>query len=560
MSYQNAVFLIGIIIIVSGCKKDEKKSGGDDINDPGLDLPSQVDEPPGGAGGDETDSAEPEGYCDYECVGISDCATLGGTHIKTGGCDWDRSEVCCFLPGPDTGLERDTDPDAEHLVVDRISLFQGVEVTLMRNGEEIAERNAPVVANRDALMRVHFYRPSGWASRVVQAFLEIESSTYSGALTDEMTVSQNSSDATLASSFNFDIPAAYLSGDVTYRVYLMDGDVMETSWPEDGTAEMGEESAGDNLEIVLVPIEYNADGTGRVPDTSADQVELYREYFERFYPLPEGGVDISVGTPMPTNTEVLANGTGWEELVVEVMYHRYYQYAEPHQYYFGLFEPDSSLRGYCGLFGCTLGIGFVPPEPGYYNGAMSVAIGLGYTGEDSAATMVHEVGHNHGREHAPCDIPGETDPNYPYTGGGIGVWGYDVASGDLKDPAVYTDFMGYCYDAVWTSDYTYDGIFDWMVATNRLKRAPTGPKETWQTLTINLRGEIAAGQSIAASDPGTGKKRKVALYDLDENLIDATIGYFVPLTHAPAGMVLYQSDLAESAQFVSVDGGDLFPM
>jgi hypothetical protein len=92
--------------------------------------------------------------------------------------------------------------------------------------------------------------------------------------------------------------------------------------------------------------------------------------------------------------------------------------------------------------------------------------GVGYIGREAAigwdkpssrgSVAAHEWGHNWGREHAPCGGAGNPDANYPYTGGEIGVIGYDLVNGDLK-PADSHDLMGYC-DAEWISDYTYEGV------------------------------------------------------------------------------------------------------
>ena len=67
----------------------------------------------------------------------------------------------------------------------------------------------------------------------------------------------------------------------------------------------------------------------------------------------------------------------------------------------------------------------------------------------------HEVGHNMSLRHAPCGNPGGPDPNYPYGGGIIGVWGYDFYRNVLKHPRDLVDVMTYC-DPVWISDYHFE--------------------------------------------------------------------------------------------------------
>jgi hypothetical protein len=59
-----------------------------------------------------------------------------------------------------------------------------------------------------------------------------------------------------------------------------------------------------------------------------------------------------------------------------------------------------------------------------------------------------------GRPHSPCGGAGNPDPSYPYTGGGFGTYGLDVASLTIKSPASFKDFMGYC-SPNWVSDYTW---------------------------------------------------------------------------------------------------------
>jgi hypothetical protein len=104
-------------------------------------------------------------------------------------------------------------------------------------------------------------------------------------------------------------------------------------------------------------------------------------------------------------------------------------------------------------------------DEGYYYGVVqlpqgSVYGGLGYigfpvsVGRARADTYAHELGHNTSLRHAPCGGAFGPDPNYPYTDGSSGGWGYDFERGSLVDPGEYKDLMGYCLPD-WVSDYHF---------------------------------------------------------------------------------------------------------
>ncbi len=140
--------------------------------------------------------------------------------------------------------------------------------------------------------------------------------------------------------------------------------------------------------------------------------------------------------------------------------------ASDDEYYYGVFMPSSSFFSYCQQ-GCVAGLssGSVNPNDTFLRGS----IGLGYPGEYSAGTFVHETGHAHGRLHAPCAPGGQIqgiDPAFPYGNGGIGAWGYDLVDHQLIDPgSSVRDMMGYC-DPTWISDYTYTALFNRIAVVN----------------------------------------------------------------------------------------------
>jgi len=87
---------------------------------------------------------------------------------------------------------------------------------------------------------------------------------------------------------------------------------------------------------------------------------------------------------------------------------------------------------------------------------------VGYDGMMSVEIASHEIGHSFGRLHAPCGVSGSTDPNYPYSAGNIGAYGFDVATSTLYPPST-AEVMSYCHPQ-WISDYTYTGVYNYRVA------------------------------------------------------------------------------------------------
>lgn len=440
------------------------------------------------------------------------------------------------------------------LEISKVSLYQTVEIPLMQNWSEATDRPADVTQGKDALVRVFVKRQAGWAARAVRAEVQVMSSGGDVTLTAERTISDDSTDERLDSTLNVDIPAAQLSGDATYRVSLMEagsagggGDTTRAQWPESGSASIGERSLGGGLKIRLVPIRYDADGSGRLPDTSEAQLNLYRQYFTKHYPVPWDALDLTFTEALPWSNGVDASGSGWDSLLYEVTDFMDRRGAADDEYYFGLVSPDTSFERYCS-WSCVAGLAFEANSPNSFS-RINAGVGVGFTGEYSAGTAVHEVGHQHGRLHAPCDVS-DPDPNYPFPDGRIGVWGYDLIEGMLKEPTL-SDFMGYCPE-VWASAYTYQGIFDWMVATNTSLRVLGKPTE-WQSIRVSSSGEIRLGRSYELAGPPQGCEMDVEWLDADRNVVERSVGYLTPFDSLPGGVVFVRMPGPDAA-YVRIDG------
>jgi hypothetical protein len=130
----------------------------------------------------------------------------------------------------------------------------------------------------------------------------------------------------------------------------------------------------------------------------------------------------------------------------------------------------------------------------------SGAAGLGYRGKptamgydragDLSRVMAHELGHTWNRLHSPCGQPLGVDPNYPYASGTIGVYGFDLQANALRSPSS-PDVMGYCGNP-WISDYTYNGVLDYRVATQALRAAALAPAQPC----LLIWGRIVNGRPV----------------------------------------------------------------
>jgi hypothetical protein len=467
--------------------------------------------------------------------------------------------------GSETGAEAGTGTDdgtipmgaaATNLAIAKVSINQGVEVTLYLNGNDVVDLNTQLVRGRHALVRVFVAPLSGWQPREVRGVLTLEGEQGTRHYESIVDVSGVSSDADLGSTFSFEVPGEDIPGDQAISVELQEigdasfeGDSSQSAWPSEGSYEAAFTSVGP-LRITLVPVQYDADGSGRVPDVSEPQLQLYEDLLLGMYPVPS--VEITVAAPFPWGGAIGASGQGWQELLLSIVNLRGALGLGNDEYIYGLFNAADTFNEFCS-FGCVAGLSLLAANPSDAMGRSS--IGVGFTGQDSVSTLAHEVGHAHGREHAPCMLLGQpSDPNYPYDNAVLGVWGWDAPNGALKEPFGNTDIMGYCKPN-WISDYTYDGLLTRSLAVNQAGMADELPLAEYSSTWVDEHGVLGTISTQTLGLPETTGARMHSLRYLDAEgaVVREDQARFYPTDHLPGGLLLWPRG-PESARAVEIAG------
>jgi hypothetical protein len=403
-----------------------------------------------------------------------------------------------------------------------------------------------VIVGRDALVRAYVTPSSDYAGRAVTA--ELTLSDKSGAtiavVKDTKTIHAASTDATLTSTFNFDVPGANLPLGVRYSIALRDpkgdpkGDPAEhpagAIYPVGAPTALGAKSTGAQLKVEIIPVMFGADGSNRAPDTSAGQLSLYEQAMYKFYPAAK--IDISVGQPMSYSSPVDASGNGWEELLQALVARRASDGAPDDVYYFGAVSPADTFSYFCQA-GCIAGLSNIGENPS--DATARASIGLGFSGQPSATTMAHEIGHAHGRAHAPCGGAAQPDPQFPYSGGDIGDWGYDLHLKQLYAPGEGKDLMGYC-QPTWISDYSYKALYERMAFVNNVQQRAVGfvAPQAYRFVSVDSRGGARWGQTTMLRRRPAGELHTVRYLAGDGKVIGTETGHFYGYDHLGGGFLL----------------------
>lgn len=416
------------------------------------------------------------------------------------------------------------------LTIDQIAIYQGVKIPLVLDGQEVPSFNADVVQRRPARVRafVKLAGPGGAA----KARLTITSATGSQTFDDERTISRDTVDPVPNTGFNFDLPANALTANARYSVDIVEPAACagKARFPATGDAALRPRQTG-TLKVTLVPIRYQADGSGRLPDTSDEQLAKYRELLWSLFPVE--AVELTVRAPVNSNVR-LASFSSWDNLLEAVRALRAQDGPPANVYYYGLVSPATTFNEYC-QGDCIAGISYQPDAGSAF---LRAGVGIGFgDGIRAADAMAHELGHQHGRGHAPCGTDQGVDSDFPYEGGGVGAWGYDVTNGSFYSPDGRRDLMSYCAPR-WISDWTYARLVSRSALINppATALAVAEPTRTWRTVLLDAEGRTR--WSLPATLAGTPPGRRV-----DARVVD-------PVTGTTRAIAAYRTEIPHTGSAV----------
>ena len=434
---------------------------------------------------------------------------------------------------------------AQGIEISKVSLYQTIEVPIVEDGNEVTNRNVDVVAGRPTLVRVFADVAEGWQPRNLSARLflddgETRATLYTAAPQRVQgpsfdTLQDGTFEQARASTFEFKVDAltpndtdnVTLKESTRYAIELVEcgaapgAPLLSPRFPAEGDTNMRAVNTG-TLHVTFVPLRVN----GITAPATEAELQSYLTALRTTYPT--ASVEHSIRAPY-----TIQNPNDWVVNLDALTALRAQDRAAPNTYYYGLLKPTEQYLQFCGN-GCVRGVSFIATD--VQASQFRVGIGLAYLGRGER-TLLHELGHSHGRAHAPCDPAGTidaADPNFPYTRGTVGVRGYNGFL-DTIMPATLTDVMGYCED-FWFSDYTYGGLLNWMYTLNNtsLSVQPDPARLGDFHVLLLSKGQPASWGRPISRGIARGKAESARILDKHGTVIENVRVYRTEVSHIKA--------------------------
>jgi len=329
------------------------------------------------------------------------------------------------------------------LTIDWLEITQSIQT---------ASNDVPLVAGRTTVVRAYAKTDQPGGTENIHASLSAwQGGTQlpdSPLVLGPNVISPSPSRADINRSINFQLPESWLAGQVTIEAKIDTNHVLyETNENNNTTSLTLNFNSIPSLDVKIIPIHYYHHGNPNdyYPAVSHD---ILSNDVWNIYPVDN--VNISFHS-QKTYYGNLNDVDDWIYILNAITDMKQSEGAPGSQIWYGLL-PVEDERGDTWFNGGVIGLGWLD-----YRVSIGLADYSNY-GIDGGITAAHEFGHNLGREHAPCGDPAYPDPDYPYSNGIIGQFGFNLSQFTVI-PDNYKDIMSYC-SPEWVSDYTYRGLYN----------------------------------------------------------------------------------------------------
>jgi hypothetical protein len=414
---------------------------------------------PGGSGGQNADARPPSG-------GSSGDAGPGNPSMPAG------------PPGP----------WARGVTVGLVEVTQGVFVKIGEGSAVVdpAMRNAPLIEGRPVFVRVHVVAGAGFTARRLRGVLtwDVGDGT-SKALEDARMIAASSNAERLDTTFNFLLPAADVKPKAALAVSIYEMGTPEGAepatpprFPATGTTDLAIKAGRMVLDVVAMPVTGPG---GALMDTPERRKKLEDDLYD-LYPVQK--VNLRIRAPFMAAARITSSGAGFTALREA----RTADGAKPWEYYHLIVARQDTNFSFAGVAsGAGAGANDGPRR-----------VGITVTGtrtlDGNTNTAAHEIGHNHGRNHAPACGAAGADMMFPYMMGAIGVNGYSLSTGVLKSKAMFKELMGYCRPR-WISDFTWKQLEVRVRLVSAMSAAATETPTAMALEARSLQGFAGAGEA-----------------------------------------------------------------
>lgn len=334
-------------------------------------------------------------------------------------------------------------------------------------GQSVVKSNPRLVANREALVRVHVLADSAQTAPAGTLTLNLAEQTQVITLTKPTSLPTLLQLTSLTRSYSAVIPASWVQPGLSLQVQLANG-LSRTLAPVVGN--------GTVLYLTLVPI-TSGGSSPQMPSSAAVERNL-----KTIWPLAQVVVRSheAVDLSFPTADESLAQLADLQAREGDT------------SYVYGVVSPAAPNFTVGGL--------------AYVGG--KVGVGLDATHDPSGLTMAHEIGHMFGLFHVNCGSPSGIQYDYPYPTANIGSVGVNYSLNRLILPSSASDVMSYCQPQH-VSDFAYQRAQTYLEAKpptpfpSALARAAAAPKVASFVVRghLNAAGDWVIRQALASALP-----------------------------------------------------------